>query len=176
MQLMKVTGYQLREAIKRHTFVRDTALSVFNDSLKAFPDEHKDAPTEAMNRLMRAEFAIAMLQEAQAGYNASVTVDDPTRSRAPRMTLGAAVKLVGGYGRAEKLWRQAAQPGKSRASWRDDDQRNKDIVIAMPQIPHKEAAALAEQMARVAASLRQAIALGNAVEVDMKDLDSSLFE
>lgn len=172
---MKVTGYQLREAIKRHQLVRDSAAKLFDDSLKAFPDEEKESPNAIMDRLMYAEEAIALLQVAQQRYNLAVFVAPDARAPARLITLSAAVKLLGGYGRREKMWRSAASP-KGKDNWGRTDERSKDTLIAKPTIHYSAAGELAETSARLAAGMRQAIALGNAAEIELEDLSAALFE
>lgn len=168
---MKTTGYALREALKQQELLRETASRSFNDTLKAFAGEIKDSPVSVMDAMIRAEAAIASLQTAQMRYNLMVTVkvEDTTFS------LAAAVKLVGGVARAAKMWQSVAAPKEDRYGYRNTDERDPNQLRAEPTINTQEALKLATIMAKRAAALRQVIAVANATEVEIEDLDPSLF-
>lgn len=168
---MKTNGYALREAIKQQTLRQETAFRAFSGSLKAFPGETKPHPNEIMETYVRAEKAVAKLQIAQMRYNLMVQVT----VTGEQMALGEAIKRVGGVARAEKLWRSATGPKPDRYG-RDEDERDPSKIIAAPTVAVTEAVARASQMARQAGALREAIATGNAREVEIEDLDASLFE
>lgn len=169
---MKITGYGLREAIKFHKLRSDEAASIFDTTLKAFQDETKETPQAVMERYLTAETAVSKLQTAQAEYNLNVpvTIDGVT------ITLSQAIKLIGGLGRSEKMWRSVASPKKERYSSPYEDTRDPTREHAKPTITTSEAAALASKVAKDASRLRAAIATANTVEVDLKDLDPALFE
>lgn len=167
---MKVTGYQLREAIKMQSARRDFAASNFADSLKAFPGETKLAPIDVMESLIGYERAIALLQVAQMRYNLAVRIE----GQPSFTTLAQAIKLIGGVARAEKMWRGAATPKKAdRYSIRSDDERNKDTIIATPTVSRATAHEKATALAAYSAKLREAIATANAIAVEL-DLDAGL--
>ena len=155
---MKVTGYKLQHTLRELSHTRDIAAGQFDSSLKFFPGDEKGDPKAVMAAYLEAEAKIARLQTGQALYNLKVQVDVLGK----RMTLSEAVKLVGGAGRAEKMWRSVAAP-------------KKDPIIAQRTITPMEAAALAKEAARWASALREAIQTGNAVEVEI-ELDTALFE
>lgn len=170
---MKTTGYALREAIKQHELKRDTASRTFNASLKKFPDETKDKPQDVVVQLLNAEKAIAKLQVAQMRYNLAVTVD----VQGEGMTLAEAIKRVGGDARAEKLWRSASGPAADPYGYnRAPDTRDPNQVHAVATITSAEATKLASASAKRAGAFRAAIATGNAREVELEGLESSLFE
>jgi hypothetical protein len=169
---MKITGYQLREALKQQELRRDTAARAFNGSLKKFPDETKEEPGEVVTEFLDAENKIAQLQVAQMAYNLAVEVVVQNST----MSLAAAIKRIGGPARAEKMWRTAAGPKPERYSYRDDDTRNADVIVAKPTVTSAEALKLAQSSAKLAGAYRAAIATGNAKEVEIQDLSSSLFE
>lgn len=52
---MNVTGYLLREAIRRHELRRDTAARQFEDGILRFPDEDKLSPDDAARAFLEAE-------------------------------------------------------------------------------------------------------------------------
>lgn len=170
---MKISGYALREALRRWQLRRDTALSQFDGSLRKFQDEDKDPPVQIMERLTRAESVIAVLQEQQTRYNLTVKVSP--QGLEP-MTLLRAVKLIGGIGRQEKLWRNVAAPTKSsRVFGERQDVRDKDQEVARATITVKDASDRAAQIARISGSLRAAIATANASEVEL-EIGSDLLE
>jgi hypothetical protein len=171
---MEVTGYKLREAVRRQTLRRETASSQFTNSLRKFPDEEKPTPDQVIKRVRDAEEAIATLQVAQTQYNLAVRVDVPGKGRVP---LLACIKRIGGLGRIEKTWRSAAT-AKERSSLFDDSERTREpgVVTQERQISFDEASARTEQIDRELAVLRELIAIGNAQTVNIEDLDAGLFD
>lgn len=167
---MKVTGYKFQHALRELGHARDIAAGQFDNSLMKFPGEDKPKPQALMVAYAEAEAKIARLQTAQADYNlrVKVLVLDKT------MTLSEAVKLVGGAGRAEKMWRGVAAPKKDRYGY-DHDTRDPDVLVAQKTISVEEAAALAKKAARWASALREAIQVGNATEMEFQ-LEEALFE
>lgn len=168
---MKTTGYALREAIKQHELRKDTAAGSFDGSLKKWPGEEKEHPTKVVETFLQAESAIARLQTAQAQYNLKVQVEYDGR----RISLSEAIKLIGGIARSEKMWRAVAAPKKDRYGI-DRDERNADVVVAVATMTTSEAVKLAQAAAKRAGALRAAIATANAQEVEIENLDGSLFE
>lgn len=175
---MKVTGYMLREAIKQHELRRDTASRAFNGSLKKFPDEEKEPPHKVIETFTHAEHAIAALQEAQMRYNLLVEVEfDMPGNPQTRMSLAKAIKLVGGAGRVEKMWRSATGPKKDRyGGYRDDDEIDPTRIRAVSTITPSEAVKQATLSGKVAGALRAAIATANAVPIEIESLSPALFE
>jgi hypothetical protein len=166
---MKFTGYQIREALRRWGMKRDMASSQFEGSLKKFDDEDKADPNRVMNDFMLADEKIARLQLAQDIYNLGVMVTIKSRvgTDVKQMSLAQAVKLVGGAGRAEKMWRSAANPSKDRYSMSADDVRKEGEVRSKPVMAASEMMRRAEEISRYASSLRAAMATGNAVEIEV---------
>lgn len=170
---MKTTGYALREALKQHELLRDTASRAFDGSLKKFDDEEKETSQSVVEQFLIAERAIAKLQVAQMRFNLAVQVD----VLGEKMSLGEAIKRVGGEGRAEKMWRSATGPKNDRYSYGSNaDERDPSKIVAKPTITAGEATKLASAAAKRAGAFRAAIATGNAREVEIEDLDSTLFE
>ena len=167
---MKVTGYRFQHTLRELAHSRDIASGQFDDSLKVFPGEVKVRPEDAMRAFLDAEAKIAKLQTAQSQYNLKVGVQVLDK----RMTLSEAVKLVGGAGRAEKMWRAAAAPAKDRYGF-NKDMRSAGDVIAASTVSLVEAATHAKEAARWASALREAIQVGNATELDL-EVDPALFE
>lgn len=169
---MRVTGYALREAIKRHTLRRDTAASMFVGTLKQFPDDKKPLPDEVMLTFVASDLAIAALQTAQMRYNLGQVVKIGSQA----ISLAEAIKRVGGVGRCEKMWRAAAAPERDRYSTREDDERDPTRVRSAIIVTPLEAADRALLAGKQAAELRQAIAVANATPIDVEGLSAELME
>lgn len=162
---MLITGYLLREGLRRWELRRDTAAEQFTTSLTKFKDDDKLAPTEIAKTFTEAEEAIARLQAAQSRYNLHVVVD----VLGAQFTLCEAVKRLGGAGRIDKMWRSAAGGKKDRYGM-DRDTRNKDEERAERTVTVKEAMANANKASAFAGALRAAVAKGNGTEVPASEL------
>lgn len=171
MVAMKVTGYAIREGLRRWQLRRDSAYGQFKESILAFPDEAKPKPIEVSGRAELAEGNIARLQAFQARYNAGVTI---LVRGVGEMSLLQAVKAVGGLGRLERMWRQASASKDDRYGYRDTRQTGE--IRALRQVSFDEAAEAAATIGRQLGAYREAIAAGNATEVTYTDLDAALFE
>ena len=172
---MKTTGYGLREAIKAQTLKRDTAADAFNGSLKKFPNEDKETPQTIVDTFTKAERALVHLQVAQMRYNLAVTVE----AGGVKMTLAEAIKSIGGAGRIEKMWKGSIGDTKRNPYGVDsEDTRNVDekIVRATRTVSAQDAVKLTTASGKRASTLRAAIAIANGKEVEIENLDSSLFE
>jgi hypothetical protein len=164
---MKINGYQLREGIKRWLLQRDAASQLFKDSLFSFQGEKKDGPERVMADFIAADRNVARLEELQQLYNQAVTCS----VLAERLTLALCVKLVGGAGRQEKMWREAAVGKKERYSYREESrERDKDKEYATPALSIKEYSEKSRLAAKYASALRNAIARGNATDIDTEKL------
>lgn len=177
MTAIKLTGYALRAAIKEWELRRDFAVSQFTPSLKKFPGETKETPQEISARFLECETAIAGLQVAQARYNLQVmlqvgSVDGGTLS----VPLAYAIKIIGGRGRLEKMWRSAASGESTRNRYgTDDDVRDPNQIRAQPTVDSQEAAELARKASKTASRIRQAIAEANGISIEL-EVDPSWFE
>jgi hypothetical protein len=169
---MQVTGYALREAIRRQQLRRDTIAAQFSDTLYVFEGEEKQSPDEVAAALMKAERTVAALQRAQDEYNLHVKV---TGKLIGEMTLCTAVKLVGGTGRLEKMWRTAAVP-KQDCYDTERMVRNKDDVRARSTMNVRDLTDRAAKAASYAGALRAAIAEANSTKIEIEGLDGGFFE
>jgi hypothetical protein len=169
---MKVTGYQLREAITMWKLRKTTAEGQFSDSLAKFEEEVKDSPVEVVRQVLEAESAIVALQVAQMRYNLAVkvTLNDP----AGEVTLAEAIKLSGVVSRAEKIWAGAATA--SRDPYRNHRVRDPNQILAYTTITPKQVLEETSRLTKRAGALRAAIGAGNTREVEIEDLAASLFE
>jgi hypothetical protein len=167
--VMLLTGYRIREALRRWQLRRDSAEAAFQGSLKVFPDEKGRHPMAISDDAATAELAIARLQATQTRYNMAVTVT----VAGEELTLLECIKRVGGLGRLERMWRKAAIPEVDRYAL---EMRGVDQVMKMPTVTADEAREQSERYAKILGALREAIAVGNAREVPFLDLDLALFE
>jgi|SRR6188508_2744355 len=172
---MKVTGYRLREALRRWQLRRDAAAGQFTDSLTAFPGETKKHPTEIAAAVLSAETAIATLQAQQAVYNLQVRVN--VHGVGPA-TLLECIKHVGGLERLVAMWSNAAKLKKDRmAGWREDSNlRDSTKQAATRTITYEDAAKKAALYDRSRAAYIEAMNVGNANEIDLADLSPALLE
>lgn len=172
---MRVTGYRLREALRKWQRQRDAFSGQFSDSLLAFKGEEKPKPDELAEQIMKCERAMADLQSAQAAYNLAVRV--PVEGYGSLLTLLDCVKRIGGYERLVTMWTNAAKSKKSRyVSFTDNPGlRDADKLVAQRTITYEEAARRAAQADRARVAFVEALAVGNATEQDL-DLHPSLFE
>lgn len=169
---MKVTGYKLQHAIRETAHVRDIAAQHFTEGLRVFDGDDFVHPEKAMEMFVEAEDKIARLQTAQAQYNLEVTV----WVQGQAMPLARAVKLVGGAGRQEKMWRSCAKnTGKDRYSYRENT-REAGVDVAKRTVSVEEATAFARIAGKRASALREAIQVANATETGVDGLAPEDFE
>lgn len=171
---MKITGYAIREALRRWQLRRDTAESQFTGTLLKFEDETKSSPEEIIRLTLEAETAIARLQILQTRYNLAVTIS--VEGIGSHVTLLECIKRFGGLGRVEKLWRQASTEKADRYGYVDRSVRDKDQIVAQRAISYEVASKHTIESGRSLGKLREAVAVGNAREIEFEDLDATLFE
>lgn len=171
---MKINGYKIQHRLKELRDRRDIAASQFSNGLWQFEAEQdsKIHPNEAMATFADCEYKIARLQVLQARYNlvVEVTAGDQT------MTLHEAVKRIGGAGRMEKMWRTAAaSTGTDKYGYGRTMERSKENEYAQRMISVDECMESSNAASKFAASLREAIQLGNAKTIEM-EADVTLFD
>lgn len=169
-----VTGYQLREALKRWVMRRDTASKQFNETLWQFEEDKNPndfTPAQVAAEFRSADEAVASIEAAQQAYNLKVKLTIPlSGNTALQMTLSYAVKRVGGAGRLDKMWRSAAtDSGRDRYSSRDMTRQDGERR-AKKMISPTAAMANADEAARFAGALRAGIATANGTEVPLAEL------
>ncbi len=167
---MKINGILLREALKRWERARTLAIASFQDSLWRFDGEQKPSPMEACEAFIKADTIHATLQDLQQRYNSAIEMEHLGNT----ITLGVAVKMIGGAGRVEKMWTEAAAKPKNRYGFDDsmDRKRDKDAIYAIRSISVQDCVAISNKTSEIAAKLRSQIALANAT---MLDLDHPTF-
>lgn len=172
---MKVTGYRIQHALRELEAARELAHQQFVENVMQFESqEEKLELPEVFARFTALERKVARLQIFQANYNLSVQVQVGGET----MSLHEAVKLVGGAGRAEKMWRDVVKGNKSNpySRFSGSETRSKDQEYAKRSVSVADALGHAKLAARTAASLRQAIQVGNASELELQGLEPSLLE
>lgn len=166
---MKINGYVLREAIKRWTSQRNMANTLFTESILYFKGDEKPNLEKLMQQFLQADKNLCELQSIQQQYNQKVIC----QVQSEKIPLALCVKLVGGAGRSERLWREAAGNVKrSRYSSYDEPvrQRNKETEYAEKSLDSISCSKQAEKAAKYASDLRNAIARGCIVDVDSTEL------
>jgi hypothetical protein len=161
--MMIVTGYKLRELLRNQRTLRDVHANRFNETLWQF-DNKSERPQAAAESFRAADHAVAMLEEAQQYYNLQVRI----KVAGETLTLSRAIKLIGGAGRLEKMWRSAAKDtGRDRYSYREMT-RKADDIVAQRMISIEESIKLATIAAQYASELRAAIAEANTTKVNIE--------
>lgn len=169
---MKISGYRLREALRNWRTLRDVLATRFNETLWQFTDSTESTPEDVAKRFCEADRNVATIEAAQQRYNQQVFV----RIAGEKLSLAMAIKLVGGAGRHEKMWRSAAlDQGRDRYSHREMT-RKPDEVHAVRTISVDDALQLAQKAAQYASELRSNIAEANSKEIEIEDLSSDLFK
>jgi hypothetical protein len=169
---MKITGYQLREAITMWKLRKTTAEGQFTDSLAKFPDETKETPQAVVAAVQHAEDSIVRLQVAQMQYNLAVKINPLDLGE---MTLAMAIKLSGVVSRIEKIWSGAATASRNPYGY-NTRVRDPNQVIAEATVTPKDVLSETSRVTKRAGALRAAIGAGNTREVEIEDLHPSLFE
>jgi len=172
---MKVTGYRIQHALRELEASRELAHQQFTENVMQFESqEDKLELPEVFARFTTLERKIAKLQIQQATYNLAVQVE----VLGSTMSLHEAVKLVGGAGRAEKMWRDVVKGNASKSNRYSygSETRSKDQEYAKRSISVSDALGHAKLASKTAGALRQAIQVGNATEVELEGLDPALLE
>jgi hypothetical protein len=166
---MKVSGYQLREALRHWRSVLEGLAVDLKGSLYYFDIKEKINPLAVAEDYIAAEDAVAKIEEAQQKYNLRVTLtisDEPC-------TLTYAIKALGMAGRYAAIWKSVVSEKQSTRGWGDssDRVRNKDDVHAKRSISKEAASKMRTAANKHAGDLRQAIALANAqtLEIDIPE-------
>jgi len=162
---MRVTGYQIREAINRWSIRKTVIHKQFNESVWAFQGEEKQKPQEIVELMAQANRTWARLKEIQQFYNRTVTLTHGGQS----ISLCLAVQMLPGLGQIEKMYRDASTNTRwdRYSSYDCQHSRSKDSEYATRQITMKDALAKVEESSRSASSLRNAIARANTQEIEI---------
>ena len=170
---MKVTGYQLQQAIKARQEDRDLLQGQFSGSLFKFEDEEKRSPVEIAQDLEKAEREIAQLQATQGVYNTKVTITVGGQD----ISLLQAIKQIGGANRVAGLWKAVAQQSAGALSHGRRNRydpyghgavRDKEQEYAKSTVSAEEAIERSKATSKAARAMRAAISAGNAKSVDVE--------
>jgi len=169
---MKVTGYQIREALQKAELQRNAVCIQVAKGYTYFPEEGIIPTDQAANlhKLEEVEEKIARLQTLQQLYNSKVLV--PFEGN--KITLAHTLKLVGGLGRTEKAWRKAF--GTKPDHWCERGERSADVVSAKSTLSIERAMKGASEVSSKAFQLRAGIAKANTKEVNLGSLTWGLLE
>ena len=171
--MLKITGYQLQQAIKARQEDRDLLQGQFNGSLFKFEDEKKRDPVDIADDLAKAEREIAQLQAVQGVYNSKVTITVGGQD----VSLLQAIKQVGGANRLATLWKNVAtQTAGTLSSGRRNRYdpygsgaiRDKEQEYAKATVSAEIAIEKAKTTSKAARAMRAAISAGNAKQVDVE--------
>lgn len=169
----KVSGYKIREAVRQLEVKKSALRNQFNGSFYKFDDEEKDTPLVIGDAIDTIESQIARIQEVQAQYNLAVQV--PFKGQ--EISLLRAIKLVGGKGRIEGMWRKIANPKSRRYSYDDNvggpSERRDDVTLSKAVLTDSQCTEEAIKAMELAGALRAAIANGNTTEISL-DVDPDL--
>lgn len=168
---MKVTGYKIQHKLKELEQLKEVSAQQFNDNIMQFESQNEKMElTEVFAAYTSLEKKIARLQAAQCLYNLSVDVN----VLGEKMTLLEAVKLIGGAGRSEKMWKDVVKGNRTRHHGYGEQTRSKDQEYAVRSVSINDAVGFAQQATKIAGAIREAIQVGNATEIEL-ELDESLF-
>jgi hypothetical protein len=168
---MQVTGYKIQHKLKELEQLKEVTAQQFNDNIMQFASQNEKLELpEVFGSYTSLEKRIARLQAAQTRYNLAVNVSVLGET----MSLLEAVKLIGGAGRSEKMWKDVVKGNKSRHHMYTEQTRSKDQEYAVRSVSINDAVGFAQQATKIAGALREAIQVGNATEIEL-DLDESLF-
>lgn len=173
--MAKVTGYGLKEIIKKLERRRDTAKSQFEEALYFFegdtPGLRQAAAEEAQKnaRDLAAKYEdlermIAQVQTVQAEYNAGITIT----VQGQRFTLNHAIKLLGAAERIEKLWQKAAEIENAGSRYYSPDRvRVAGQEHAKRSISTNDAITESEKASTFVGALRAGVAVANSTEKEI---------
>jgi hypothetical protein len=159
---MKTNGHQLQQAIREKKALLEVLNSQLAEALKQFEGEDKGNPLMISKEILEVESSLVKLQCGQDRYNETIVGNYDDRKTA---SLGWAIKMVGGVGRMEKFWRNAAAPKRDRYAY-NADERSKENEYAKPMVSPQDALAEHKKYSQLASRLRAFIAQANTEEID----------
>jgi len=169
---MEVTGYKMQHAIRELTQRSKIAASEFSDNLMQFESDDKVDLERVFDTYKECEQKIARIQELQTRYN----LEQASHIYGRKISLCEAVKLVGGAGRMEKMWRDAAK-GKKNDRWsRSETSRSKEDEYAKRAVSVETCLQNAKKASNFANALREAIQVMNVQPWAISEEEAKLFE
>lgn len=164
---MLVTGYQLREALRHWRTTYEAIRQDMGDALYYFEEEEKPLPQNMSKTIMATAVAVGNLEVAQQRYNDSIDIDIMGETK----SLGFAIKMIGMVSQHAFDCKKLVSGNKNAYYDRFEKTRNKDEVSAKRSISKEDAKSLFTKSSKIAADLRQKIALSNAEkrEIDIPE-------
>ncbi|MEY2785859.1 MAG: hypothetical protein RL277_2071 [Planctomycetota bacterium] len=172
---MKITGIQIREAVKHWTAQKLLLSKVFVDSGFSFPNENKQTPEEVAAQFEQASRCVAELESLQQAYNGAHSFVLEGRM----LTLSEGVKLMAAYAQLVNMWTSYAQRGlldiERPYNTSDGLRRAATDVVAVRRRTTEEANQMAAVYSKKASRLRNAVAVANTSAWDISDEKLPLF-
>jgi hypothetical protein len=168
---MKTTGYKLRQVLKELEIKRESLGRQFNNSFFAFPEDvgKKRKPLDIAAELSKVEDDIALFQTAVTEFNLKARVSVQGRL----MPLAQAVKMIGGVARMIEHWNRADNFISSDSDRVRIKKKEDEVIQAEPQVSPDQILEVRQQVEKLAAAIRAAVAQGNSEEVEIS-LDLSI--
>lgn len=175
---MKVTGTQLKTALNTWSERKSALEKLLKDNVWSFEPVSENSPKNIVNiqnHLAKAVEAVCSLQEAQQLYNAQISVTVKDADGNPKfVSLSFAVKMVGELGAMKAQWRRISlDNGREDRYSRTQLQRSADELFAKKTVSDEVAYKISSDLGKQAGEYRDAMARGNASEIEI-DLDASL--
>jgi len=173
---MKVTGYDLRNALTRLNNRKTLLQSQWDSQTFVFEGEEGD-PMAVFNQILAIENRIVRVQLAQDAYNLLAVAVIESQDGTEEMPLAQAIKFVGPIRRASKLWRQYAQDGeldlyyghrRNRARTRNAETEEARRVVSAETCMERH-----ERYQDLELAYGNAIAKANAQIIDVTSLSAS---
>ena len=97
-----VNGYKIQHMLADLKQERDTLTALFDKETRAFPGDVAGDLMAVSGNLEKCEAEIVHIQGVQARYNTMVAIELDGKP----VALSTAIKLAGGLGRVEGMWRK----------------------------------------------------------------------
>jgi hypothetical protein len=175
--MCQVSGFQIREAIRRVSSKVEISRKRLNRSQTYFPvdsDGEAVAPPpieKYISELYELESLLARLQDAQAKFNTTMRIQ---LEGGEDISLTEAVKLVGVLSRVIKAWSDfvGADDLVSRYVFQENSScRDKDNIYAVPSLAAAVAVPMVDKYSAKLSRLRAAIASANAKTIEVFNID-----
>lgn len=173
---MITNGYKLKELLKLKKMELTANLAKIKTSFYVFEEElDKGTPIELSENIMVLEKDLATIQTAQKYYNINsiIKIDG-----FEEMSLEMAIKLLGGYNRKSKMFRDFLESGLKRSRYSSSERgpkiRSKDTEYQTESITQEDALKEAMGAEVKASNIKTAISLANGRDMEINFLDDIL--
>ena len=166
---MKINGYKLQHMLADLKQERETLTALFDKETRAFPSDEKGDLMAISDNLEKCEAEIVHVQEVQNAYNRQVMVEMAGKP----VALSAAIKLAGGLGRIEGIWRKLVGEissshrnpyGETLAKRVKDREETQEFTISLGVARQR-----LREATKVTRECKEAVAGGNGRMVDIGD-------